>query len=333
MQRAWLILLSVSYAVCMVGAKWPLLPSDPELQNVLKQLAQGPIARPVLSATPVNEEHYTRRHYLFNCTDVHCSGWLYLPTLQVNGSSKPPVVVMGHGLGGTKRWLDDYASYFAKNGFAVFSFDYRYWGGSEGQPRQWISVKRQLADWQSAVAFVQRAFNTSIDAQRLSLWGSSFAGGHVITTAATLGDAVKAVVSQVSSLTSGTLRQANAAPQSDDEGMHKEEICTCLHGMLCSVNPKDAFPHTRKFNRGRAGATTCVCSVQVPHLDGPLASMISLMHRGLISNAVLALAAIADSAYGAGDGQPFYVPLVRLKLSCSLAASGMPDLTSSTAQT
>eukprot|EP00775_Hariotina_reticulata_P002879 gene2879-3169_t len=150
---------------------------------------------------------------------------------------------MGHGLGGTKRWLDSYAAYFAMNGFAVFSFDYRYWGGSEGEPRQWISVARQLADWQSAVAFVQQAFNATINPKKLSLWGSSFAGGHVITTAATLGDAVKAVISQV------------------------------------------------------------------PHLDGPLASTINLLHRGLISNTVLALAAVADSAVGTGDAQPFYVPL------------------------
>jgi len=62
-----------------------------------------------------------------------------------------------------------------------------------------------------------------------------------------------------------------------------------------------------------AGARPHVLLVQVPHLDGPLASMISLIRKGPISNAVLALAAVADSAYGVGDAQPFYVPLVRLQ--------------------
>jgi len=36
-----------------------------------------------------------------------------------------------------------------------------------------------------------------VDAARLVLWGTSYAGGHVLVTAAKLGGQVKAVVSQV----------------------------------------------------------------------------------------------------------------------------------------
>lgn len=61
---------------------------------------------------------------------------------------------------------------------------------------------------------------------------------------------------------------------------------------------------------------TCACFVvhvsQVPHLDGPLASSNSMMHRGLLGNALLALAALSDvSGDGKGGEQPVYVPLVR----------------------
>lgn len=95
------------------------------------------------------------------------------------------------------RRLQKYAAAFADAGFAVFVFDYRYWGGSEGLPRQWISPRRQLEDWASAISYVQGDLASKVDTSKLSLWGTSFAGGHVITMAARLGSQVKAVVSQV----------------------------------------------------------------------------------------------------------------------------------------
>lgn len=34
-------------------------------------------------------------------------------------------------------------------------FDYRTFGGSDGEPRQWVSPRRHLQDWRAAVRFVQ----------------------------------------------------------------------------------------------------------------------------------------------------------------------------------
>jgi len=90
---------------------------------------------------------------------------------------------MAHGLSGTRNAsLEPYAERFAAAGFNVVLFDYRYLGDSDGEPRQLISIPRQLEDWKSAIAFARDL--PGVDAERIGLWGSSLSGGHVVVTAA-----------------------------------------------------------------------------------------------------------------------------------------------------
>jgi len=77
---------------------------------------------------------------------------------------------------------------------AVFVFDYRNFGASDGTPRNLVSYRRHIADWRSAIGFVRGL--PGLDGSRIGLWGSSFSGGHVIVTAAT-DPGIRAVVSQV----------------------------------------------------------------------------------------------------------------------------------------
>lgn len=93
--------------------------------------------------------------------------------------------------------LHAYASAFASGGLAVLAFDYRGFGGSQGAPRQWVSPARHLQDWQAAVEFVTGPLSDRVDTSRMCLWGTSFAGGHVLVTAAANARNVVAVVSQV----------------------------------------------------------------------------------------------------------------------------------------
>jgi uncharacterized protein len=80
--------------------------------------------------------------------------------------------------------LDAYAERFSAAGYACLVFDYRNFGDSEGQPRQLLDVRMQLADWTAAVAYVRTL--KGIDHARIGLWGTSFGGGHVIASAARL---------------------------------------------------------------------------------------------------------------------------------------------------
>jgi uncharacterized protein len=119
-----------------------------------------------------------------------CAAWLYLP----EGEGPHPCVVMAHGFSATRdQRLDAYAERFQAAGLAALVFDYRHFGASSGEPRQLVSIGRQLADWRAAVAHARNL--AEIDARRVAIWGSSFSGGHVIAIAA--GDpSIAAVVSQ-----------------------------------------------------------------------------------------------------------------------------------------
>lgn len=134
---------------------------------------------------------FVRKDSDFLSRGVRCAGWLYIPEKVTN----PPVVVMGHGLAAERVFgLPDFAERFAEEGMAVFVFDYRNFGDSEGQPRNLVNPSRHLQDWQGALAHVRSL--SELDQGRIALWGSSFSGGHVIVTAA--GDpGVAAIVSQV----------------------------------------------------------------------------------------------------------------------------------------
>jgi pimeloyl-ACP methyl ester carboxylesterase len=77
---------------------------------------------------------------------------------------------------------------------AVFLFDYRYFGDSDGHPRHIINHVSQLQDWKAAVTHVRGL--SEVDSDRLALFGSSFSGGHVIVTASR-DPGISAVVAQV----------------------------------------------------------------------------------------------------------------------------------------
>lgn len=122
---------------------------------------------------------------------LKCAGWLFLP----EDAPKPPVVLMAHGFGAERTFrLPAFAEKFCGHGLAAFVFDYRNFGDSEGEPRNLISPKRHLEDWQAALEHVQKL--PEVDGRRVALWGSSFSGGHVLVMAAQT-PGIRAVVAQV----------------------------------------------------------------------------------------------------------------------------------------
>ena len=104
--------------------------------------------------------------------------WVYLP----EGSGPHPAVVMAHGIGAIKAGgLAPFAERFSEEGFVAIAFDYRNFGGSGGQPREVLSVPRQLADYRSVIGWaVEQAY---IDPRQVIVWGTSFAGMHVLELA------------------------------------------------------------------------------------------------------------------------------------------------------
>lgn len=101
----------------------------------------------------------------------------------LDGPHGRPCVVMAHGFGCTRdSGLARFAERFAAAGAEVLLFDYRGFGTSAGTPRQYVSHRRQRQDWAAAVAAARRL--GGVDPARIVLWGTSYAGGHVLATAA-----------------------------------------------------------------------------------------------------------------------------------------------------
>jgi dienelactone hydrolase len=127
----------------------------------------------------------------FSSKGTRCAGWLYLP----DGAHNPPVVVMAHGFAAERSFrLPAFAERFAEAGMAVYLFDYRNFGDSEGEPRNLVNPWRHLEDWRAAIEHVRGM--RDINPGRMALWGTSFSGGHVIMAAADDPD-IKAIVAQV----------------------------------------------------------------------------------------------------------------------------------------
>ncbi len=102
---------------------------------------------------------------------------------------------MAHGFGCVRSLrLPAYAERFAAAGYVVVVFDYRYFGDSGGHPRQLLDIAAQLDDWRAALAWARTL--DRVDPDRVVAWGTSLAGGHVISLAGT-GTPLTAIIAQV----------------------------------------------------------------------------------------------------------------------------------------
>ena len=134
-----------------------------------------------------------RSDLTFQSVGTQCAAWLYRPA--ENRSASTPCVILAHGFTGVRdQRLDAYAERFAQAGLTALVFDYRYFGDSDGEPRQLLDIRRQLEDWRAAIAYARVL--EGVDAARIALWGTSFSGGHVMTLAAH-DPSLAAAVSQV----------------------------------------------------------------------------------------------------------------------------------------
>jgi uncharacterized protein len=119
-------------------------------------------------------------------------GWIFVPG---NRSARHPAISMAHGYAAVKEHgLERFARAFTQAGFVVLVHDHRNFSSSDGAIRHDIDPWRQIADWRRAISFLESL--PEVDADRIGVWGTSYAGGHVLVLAAT-DRRIRAVVSQV----------------------------------------------------------------------------------------------------------------------------------------
>jgi len=140
---------------------------------------------------PKTNQAFTKIPSDFTSQHIRCSGELYLP----DDIQNPPIVIMAHGFAAERTFgLPAYADHFASHGLAVYLFDYRCFGGSDGEPRNYVDPRRHIQDWQAAIDHIRSLSN--INKSKIALWGSSFSGGHVIVSAAKDPE-IAAIIAQV----------------------------------------------------------------------------------------------------------------------------------------
>lgn len=120
-----------------------------------------------------------------------CAAWWYPPQ---DDHACGPVVVMAHGLSGTRRdRLGGFAERFAASGYGALVFDHRGFGDSSGEPDR-FEPRLQLEDWRAAIAHARLL--PAADPARIVTFGSSMGGGNALAAAA--GDRrIAAAISQV----------------------------------------------------------------------------------------------------------------------------------------
>ncbi len=140
----------------------------------------------------------------FTSDDAVLRGRLYLPhTLPA------PIVVMGHGFSATVPMvLDQFAERFQERGIAVFVFDHRGHGESDGEPRGEINHWVQARGYLDAISATRTL--EGFDTAPIAVWGDSFSSRVALGVAA-LDDRVGAVVIQ-----SPALGDRVAADTTDD---------------------------------------------------------------------------------------------------------------------
>lgn len=147
------------------------------------------------------------------------SGDLFYPD-DPKAVGKLPAIILCHGWGGLRSHLNTaYAPLFTQAGYVVLTFDYQRWGDSDSrlvikgrmpEPdanglvvvkaqaiRELVDPFDQVEDIISAIDFI--VGEPRVDKHRISLWGTSFGGGHVVYVAAH-DKRVKCIVSQVPSM-------------------------------------------------------------------------------------------------------------------------------------
>jgi len=165
------------------------------------------------------------REVTFYSDGVGCYGKIFFPP-GFSAASAKPGIVLGQGWAGTHYSIEKYAAHFAAQGMVGMVIDYRGWGLSDAftellTPRKLpgdackncrddkrfetitteVKLKRtrllplkMVEDYRAAISFLQG--EPGVDPARIGVWGSSYAGGHSLVTAA-LDARVKAVVVQI----------------------------------------------------------------------------------------------------------------------------------------
>jgi hypothetical protein len=113
----------------------------------------------------------------FQSEGVKMVGNLYLPTSYKPGDKLPSVVVAGAWTTVKEQMPDLYAKRLVEQGFATLTFDFRFWGESGGELREYESPQKKIEDIKNAVTYLRSL--PMIDANRIGGLGVCASAGYM----------------------------------------------------------------------------------------------------------------------------------------------------------
>lgn len=140
----------------------------------------------------------TQDFHFYSGPRLKLAGRMYLPD---EGKANGAGGVFCVGFGGVKEWTPvGLCTLLAEAGYTMLSFDYRGFGGSEGE-RARLLPQEQVEDTVCALEYLANHV-PGVDPERIGLFGTSF-GGSIAAMAAVLSPRPKALVMSVP-VTSGS---------------------------------------------------------------------------------------------------------------------------------
>ncbi|HZF43954.1 MAG TPA: CocE/NonD family hydrolase [Sphingomonadaceae bacterium] len=132
----------------------------------------------VLAATlAVPAEAATSKRIMFESAGKRLVGDLYLPDGYKAGEKLAAVVVTGAWMTVKEQMPARYAAELADRGYAALAFDFRGWGQSEGEQRQFESPAMKTEDITAAAAFL--GTRPEVDAHRIGGLGICASAGYM----------------------------------------------------------------------------------------------------------------------------------------------------------
>jgi len=121
----------------------------------LPAVTTAAVASSLAATQPATTLHAGLNRVTFSSGGDTLVGHLYLPAPYRPGATLPLVVVTGSWTTVKEQMPDLYAQRLAARGFAALTFDFRGFGESGGQPRQYESPARKSVDIRNAAAFAR----------------------------------------------------------------------------------------------------------------------------------------------------------------------------------